>query len=105
MNIVIVDDERISLAVLRAYVEKLGTAQPVPFIRPTEALAWCAAHDPDVVIVDYNMPEMDGLEFAQRFRRLPGRAEIPMVMVTATQDRVLRHRALMSGINDFLIKP
>jgi putative two-component system response regulator len=105
MNIVIVDDERVSLALLRSLVAKIADARPVAFVRPSEALDWCALHEPDVVIVDYVMPEMDGIEFTQRFRALRGRSEIPMLMVTATRDRVLRHRALSIGINDFLTKP
>ena len=105
MNIVMLDDERISLAVLRNHVGKLEGAHGVPFTHPTDALDWCAHNEADVVIVDFHMHEMNGLEFAQRFRRLPGKADIPVLMITASTDRVLRHRALEGGINDFLLKP
>ena len=105
MNIVMLDDERISLAVLKNHVGKLDGAKGVPFTFPADALAWCAENPADVVIVDFNMPDMDGIEFAQRFRRLPGMADIPMIMVTGTRDIALRRRALTSGINDFLTKP
>jgi response regulator RpfG family c-di-GMP phosphodiesterase len=105
MNIVILDDERVSLALLKGHVGKLEGCRPVAFTRPTEALEWCARNEPDLVIVDYLMPQMNGIEFTQRFRQLPGTGEIPMLMVTGTRDRVLRHRALEMGINDFLTKP
>lgn len=104
MNIVIVDDERVSLALLKSHVENLG-ATPIPFTRPAEALDWCTLNEPDVVIIDYMMAEIDGLELAQRLRAMPGKGEIPLLMVTSTRDRVLRHRALAIGINDFLTKP
>ena len=105
MNIVMLDDERISLAVLKNHVGKLEGTTAVPFTFPSDALKWCTENQADVVIVDFNMPEMDGVEFAQAFRRIPGMAEIPMIMVSGTRDIALRRRALTSGINDFLTKP
>ncbi|MDB5862809.1 MAG: response regulator-like protein [Betaproteobacteria bacterium] len=105
MNIVILDDERISLALLKGHVAKLGGCRPITFMDPVEALDWCTLNEPDIVIVDYVMPQMNGIEFTQRFRRLTGKAEVPMLMVTGTRDRVVRHRALEMGINDFLTKP
>ncbi|HEX2829738.1 MAG TPA: HD domain-containing phosphohydrolase [Burkholderiales bacterium] len=105
MNIVMLDDERISLAVLKNHVGKLEDTRGHAFTHPTDALAWCESNEADVVIVDFLMHDMDGLEFVQRLRRLPGKEEIPILMVTGSRDRVLRHRALESGINDFLTKP
>jgi putative two-component system response regulator len=99
------DDERISLAVLKNHVGKLEDARGHAFTHPTDALAWCESNEADVVIVDFLMHDMDGLEFVRRLRRLPGKEEIPILMVTGSRDRVLRHRALESGINDFLTKP
>jgi putative two-component system response regulator len=105
MNIVMLDDERISLAVLKNHVGKLEDTRGHAFTHPTDALAWCESNEADVVIVDFMMHDMDGLEFVQRLRRIPGKEEIPILMVTGSRDRVLRHRALESGINDFLTKP
>jgi putative two-component system response regulator len=51
------------------------------------------------------MPVMDGLEFIEKFRRLPQKKEIPIVMITADSDKKIRHRALEMGANDFLNKP
>jgi putative two-component system response regulator len=70
-----------------------------------EALGWSETNDPDVVIVDYNMPSPDGLEFIRLFRRLPGKAEIPILMITAETDKHLRYKALETGASDFLTKP
>jgi putative two-component system response regulator len=105
MDIVIIDDDRFSLLLLESHVVALGGYRPVTFTRPAEGLDWCTAYDPDLVIVDYRMPEMNGVEFAQRFRSLSGKSEIPVVMVTGYDERELRHRALAMGINDFLTKP
>ena len=105
MDIVIVDDSPITIALLRKLVAKLPDCVAQPFTSAAQGLAWCVANDPDLVIVDYMMPEMDGIEFARRFRTLPGKADTPLLMVTAADDRELRHRALSLGINDFLNKP
>ncbi len=105
MDIVLVDDSPITIALLKRLIGKLEGCRAFPFTSAVSGLDWCIANDPDLVIVDYMMPEMDGIEFARRFRQLPGKADIPVLMVTAAEDRELRHRALMLGINDFLNKP
>ena len=105
MNIVMLDDERISLAVLKNHVGKIEGTQGFAFTHPSDALRWCGDNEADVVILDYHMHEMDGIEFAQRFRQLPGNQDVPILMVTGSTDIPLRHRALTSGIDDFLIKP
>lgn len=105
MDIVIVDDSPIAIALLKRLVGKLADSTPLPFTSSVAGLEWCAAHDPDLVIVDYMMPDMDGIEFTRRFRLLPGKAETPVLMVTSSDDRELRHRALNLGISDFLTKP
>ena len=104
MNIVLLDDELVALAFLSSHVAKAG-ANPVAFSRPTEALEWCASNDVDAVIVDYLMPEIDGMAFADEVRRLPGKAQIPVLMVTGARDSVVRQHALSGGIDDFLVKP
>ena len=105
MDIVILDDERIAIALLKRHVGKLGDCRPIAFTRAGEALEWCTLNEPDMVIVDYMMPEMDGITFTERFRLLPGKAETPVLMVTGSNDRAVLHRALAMGINDFLTKP
>ena len=105
MDIVIIDDSPIMIALLKKLVSGLADCKPYTFTSGAAALAWCTDNDPDLVIVDYLMPEMDGIQFACAFRALAGKADTPVLMVTAAEDRELRHRALMLGINDFVNKP
>ena len=105
MNIVLLDDELVSLEFLRSRVARIPGATPVPFSRPTPALEWCASNDPDVVIVDYMMPEIDGIAFARQLHELPGKADVPVLMITAARDTVVRQHALKEGVTDFLVKP
>ncbi len=104
-TVLIVDDSDINLALIKALVLKLGECQPVLFEHPIKALEWCRENVPDLVIVDYMMPEMDGLGFISAFRALHGRNEIPVLMVTANDQKDVRYEALLGGANDFLIKP
>ena len=105
MNVVMLDDERISLAVLRNHVRKLHGTHGFSFTHPTDALRWCGANQADAVVIDFMMHEMDGLEFVDRLRLLPGHADVPVLMVTGSRDRQLQHRAESAGIPVFLTKP
>ncbi len=66
---------------------------------------WATRHIADLVLVDYMMPEMNGIELATRLRALPGYEHVPIMMVTAHDDRKVRYDALDAGVTDFLIKP
>ena len=105
MDITIIDDEPVSLAVLKQLVGKLPDCHAQGFTQASAALAWCKANDPDLIIVDYEMPDVNGVEFAKRLRALPGRAETPVLMVTVKADREVRSSAIESGITEFLYKP
>jgi two-component system response regulator RpfG len=75
------------------------------FARPVDAVVWATRHTSDLVLVDYMMPDMDGIEFVKRLRALPGYEHVPIVMVTVHDDRKVRYAALDAGITDFLTKP
>ena len=105
MDIIIVDDDMVSLTMLKQLVEKLPDCQVREFAHPALALAWCKHNDVDLIIVDHLMPALDGIEFTRRLRTYPGRADTPVLMVTASDEPEVRSAALQSGINDFLTKP
>lgn len=104
-EVLIIDDTEINLILFGALIKKLDNCQSHSFASPLDGLAWAATHTPDLVIVDYMMPDIDGLEFIQRFRALPNCADVPILMITANDQKQVRYRALDSGANDFLAKP
>ncbi len=104
-KVLIIDDSDINLTLIRALVMKLEECDPQLFSEPEVGLAWCKDNLPDLVIVDYMMPVMDGLQFISAFRLIPGRAEIPVLMITANDQKDIRYDALRGGANDFLTKP
>ncbi len=70
-----------------------------------EGIAAAKAHAPDLVFSDFNMPGMNGAEFVAAFRKLDGCVDVPVIVVTAYEDREHRYRALESGATDFLASP
>ena len=104
-DVLIIDDTEINLILFSALIKKLDNCRSHNFESPLQALDWAATKQPDLVIVDYMMPGMDGLEFIQRFRALEGCEEVPILMITANDQKQVRYRALDSGANDFLAKP
>ena len=104
-TVLIIDDSDINLTLIKALVMKLGECQPILFESPIKALDWCRENVPDLVIVDYMMPDMDGLKFIGAFRALHGRDEVPLLMVTANDQKDVRYQALLGGANDLLTKP
>lgn len=105
MNVVIVDDQQINVTLMQALIGKVGGCTPVPFTDSRRGLTWCLENEPDLVIVDYMMPDLNGIDFILAFRQAQGKIEVPVLMVTADHEREVRYRALESGATDFLTKP
>ena len=70
-----------------------------------EAIAAIGAEPPDLVLMDVLMPGMDGFEACRKLRENPATALLPIVLVTALDDRVSRVRGIEAGADDFLTKP
>ena len=105
MKIVIVDDTPLNLLLMVKLVDRLAGVESHGFESPQEALTWCAHSEPDLIIVDYMMPDIDGLAFIRRVRASHKHEDVPILMVTANNERGVRYEALECGANDFLTKP
>ena len=106
MNIVIVDDQTSARTMLRHILEDISPELDVlDFGDPQLALRWCEENRPDLLLLDYRMPVIDGLEFARRFRRPLRHRDVPIVLVTVVGDEPIRQAALDAGVIDFLVKP
>jgi len=93
-RIAIVDDSEINLTLLSTLVKKLDSCEPHLFSDATKGLDWCVNETPDLVIVDYMMPGVNGLQFISRLRAVPGREDVPILMITANDDKDVRYEAL-----------
>ena len=105
MQILIVDDTQVNLTLFSVLVNKIENVTSVQFLDPKNALTWCEGNVPDLVLLDFMMPEINGFEFIGIFRKLKGCENIPVVMITTQSDREIRHLGLECGANDFLTKP
>ena len=91
MKIVIVDDTPLNLLLMVKLVDRLPGVESHGFESPQEALTWCAHTEPDLIIVDYMMPDIDGLEFIRRVRASHKHEDVPILMATANNERGVRY--------------
>ena len=100
----IVDDSRIIRKVARRVIEGLGY-EVDEAADGAEALAYCIGAMPDVVLVDWNMPVMDGITFLRRLRAASG-GDRPKVLFCTIETRPERiAEALAAGADDYVMKP
>lgn len=100
----IVDDSSVIRKVARRILEGMDF-QIVEAEDGEQALAQCQSQLPDAVLLDWNMPKMDGFEFLKALRRLPG-GDAPKVVFCTTENDVAHiARALHAGANEYIMKP
>ena len=100
----IVDDSRIIRKVARRIVEGLGF-EVDEAADGSEALAFCGGVIPEVILLDWSMPVMDGMTFLRRLRALPG-GLAPKVLFCTIETRAERiAEALSAGADDYVMKP
>jgi diguanylate cyclase (GGDEF)-like protein/PAS domain S-box-containing protein len=105
-NILIVDDRPTNLRIYAQFLTMMGEQfRAITYANPQEALDWLAHNAIDLMIVDYRMPEMNGVEFIKRARASVNGQSVPAIIITAHQDRECRLSALDSGATDFLQSP
>lgn len=105
-RVLIVDDNSTNLTLFRHLLKKVdGVTESICFEEPVQALIWASENEPDLVLLDYMMPVMDGLEFLAKFRAMNGYKDIPIIVVTADTENEVRQKALELGAHDFLNKP
>jgi len=105
MHALVVDDSKTVRAILSAYLKGFGFAV-------TEAVNGRDGFDrlkqmdqPDLVLVDWNMPHTDGISFIREVRADGGYDDLPVVMVTTNTELSQVSRALDAGASEYLMKP
>jgi two-component system chemotaxis response regulator CheY len=105
MHALVVDDSNTIRIILTAYLKKLGFDVTVA-INGREALDRLhAMAKADIVLVDWNMPEMDGLSFVRAVRAKNEYATLPLMMVTTNVELTNVAEALDAGANEYMMKP
>lgn len=105
-RVLIVDERGTSRSLLEGLARTLEPDVIVDsFDNPHSALACMQLATPDIIIADYRLPGMDGIELTRRVRAERRLADVPLIVVTVVEDRQIRCEALESGATDFLTRP
>lgn len=105
MRILVVDDSSTMRRIIINTLSKLGYSSILEASNGREGVERLSANPVDLVITDWNMPEMSGIEFIRAIRATDGLKALPVLMVTtnAAKDDIVE--ALKAGVNNYVVKP
>jgi len=105
IKILIVDDQTTSRLLMREALQQIGFAN-IPFAKDgEEALKMMMTSPAHIVISDYNMPKLNGLQLLQAIRTFPATRSTPFILLTGSGDRTVLQQAVKLGVNNYLPKP
>jgi len=105
MKALVIDDSRTVRLILGGILRELGM-EVLEAGNGVEALAQARQHpDIEVMLVDWNMPEMNGIDFVRAVRAEPAFSSVPILMVTSEAQGTQVAQALQAGANEYLMKP
>lgn len=102
-NIMIIDDDKLNLATARKVLS--DEYKVIPAIKGTQALTYLKSGDCDMILLDINMPEMDGFEVLKRIREMEHCKDTPVIFLTADNDSETETRCFKEGAIDYITKP
>lgn len=105
-HILVLDDQSTGRTILEQIILQIAdNIEVVPFSDPFEALDWLDEHAVDLIVTDYMMPMMNGIEVIKRIREKPEYENVPIMMVTISSEKAVRYDALEAGATAFLNRP
>src|ERR1700761_3876966 len=105
IKVMVVDDQTSMRAMIRRTLQDLGFRDVRDKAGAGEALAAIKADRVHLVISDYNMPDMDGLQFLEAVRADPVIGKTVFIMLTGSADREVVQKAAALGVNNYVVKP
>lgn len=105
MRVLIVDDSATMRRIVRNNLKFAGYDDAVEAGNGVEGLACLTDNPIDLVITDWNMPEMNGIEFAKAIRSKDQYKDLPILMITTVAERENIMIALSSGVSNYIVKP
>ena len=102
-TVLVVDDEPTIVEVVARYMERAGY-ETLQAADGPEALRLAEQRDPDLIVLDVMLPEIDGLEVMRRLHERPG-APVPVILLTARGEESDRLVGLRRGADDYVVKP
>jgi two-component system chemotaxis response regulator CheY len=104
-SILIVDDMRMTRMKLRKICSDLGIRQVTEAVDGAQALTMLNQAKPDLILSDWNMPNLSGIELIQKVRENPSLSNIPVIFITAESEKNSIISALKFGVADYVLKP
>jgi signal transduction histidine kinase len=105
-RLLVVDDELVNVRLLERMLARAGYTEVVGTTDPTQALPLFERLDPDLVLLDLGMPQLDGYQVRAQLRQaVPEGSYLPILVLTAETSAEARQQALSAGAKDFLLKP
>src|SRR5437899_3320924 len=105
-QILIVDDQEPNVLLLQALLEQAGYRNLHSLTDPRQVVPWCTTQQPDLILLDIHMPQMDGFSVMEQLQSLfHPEASPPILVLTADITLEAKRRALMVGAKDFVTKP
>lgn len=105
LKVLVVDDQTSVRQMTRLTLEEIGVRLIHEAENGSRAIEMASVQPLDLIISDYNMPEMDGIEFLRAVRGHPSARRVPFILVTGRGDRELVVKAAQAGANNYVVKP
>ena len=105
LKVLIVDDQFSVRQMTRMSLQELGIKHIHESENGKDAFEKAVVQPLDLIISDYNMPEMDGLALLRAVRGHPAVRKLPFILLTGRGDRELVVKAAQAGVNNYLVKP
>lgn len=105
LRVLVVDDQTSVRQITRITLEQIGVRVIHEAENGSQAIEKATLQPLDLIISDYNMPEMDGLGLLRNIRGHPSARRVPFILVTGRGDRELVVKAAQAGANNYVVKP
>ena len=103
MRIMLVDDSKTMRTLQKNILAQIGYTDIAEAVDGLDALSKVNVENPDLILLDWNMPNMDGLTFLQKFRE--DNKSTPIIMVTTESEKPRIIEAIKAGVTNYVVKP
>ncbi len=103
MKILLVDDSRTIRNIQKNVLKQLGHTDVVEAEDGVQALSLFNEQPPDLMLIDWNMPNMDGITLVRKIRE--SNKSVPMIMCTTEAEKARVLEAVKAGVNNYIVKP
>ena len=105
MQVLVIDDSATMRKIIRDSLSKMGDFEIIESENCDDGLQQLASIGINLILVDWNMPGMTGIDFTKAVRNNPALAKIPIIMITSNAEKQHVLSAVTAGVNDYIMKP